>query len=131
MVPTDRRSVIPVGPPSAVRSDPLGLVRRDVVEQTTWSCSCTRRSSPGLARPGLERDLEGQTTNDLSTSDVAFHTLRDYVPGDDRRHVHWRSTAKAGRLMVRQFVDTRRSHLAVWWTGHRPATGPTTSSSWR
>jgi uncharacterized protein (DUF58 family) len=63
--------------------------------------------------PGLQRDLEGQATRDLSMSDLAFHTLRDYVAGDDRRHVHWRSSAKAGKLLVRQFQDTRRSQLTV------------------
>ena len=31
-------------------------------------------------------------------SDLAFHALREYVPGDDLRHVHWRSSAKADTL---------------------------------
>ena len=62
---------------------------------------------------GFIRDVEGAVTQELSSSDVAFHALRDYVPGDDRRNVHWRSTARTGRLMVRQFEETRRAHLLV------------------
>ena len=44
---------------------------------------------------------------------MSFHALRDYVPGDDRRNVHWRTTARVGRLMVRQFEETRRAHLLL------------------
>ena len=53
----------------------------------------------------------------IANSDLAFHTLREYVPGDDRRHIHWRSSAKAGQLMVRQFVETRRSQLTIVLSG--------------
>jgi len=114
VVPTGRRAVIPIGPASAVRTDPLGLLRRDAVEQVTVELFVHPRIiSLDSLSPGLQRDLEGQATRDLSTSDLAFHTLRDYATGDDWRHVHWRSTAKAGRLLVRQFQDTRRSQLAV------------------
>jgi uncharacterized protein (DUF58 family) len=114
VVPTDRRAVIPIGPPTAVRTDPLGLLRRDAVEQTTVELF-VHPTIIGLdsLSPGLQRDLEGQASRDLSNSDLAFHALRDYVAGDDRRHVHWRSSAKAGRLLVRQFQDTRRSQLTV------------------
>lgn len=114
VVPTNRRAIIPVGPVSTVQGDPLGLYRRTRV----WSAREEIYVHPvtvGLSTisAGLIRDLEGQTTPHLSPSDIAFHTLRDYVPGDDRRHVHWKSSAKNGRLLVRQYVDTRRSHLAV------------------
>jgi uncharacterized protein (DUF58 family) len=67
---------------------------------------------------GWIRDLEGRTTNDISTSDVTFHTLREYAPGDDRRHVHWKTSARVGTLMVRQFIDTRRSHLGLVLSGN-------------
>ena len=114
VVPTDRRAVIGIGPPSAVRTDPLGLLRREEVTQTAVQLFVHPRIIPlETLSPGLQRDLEGQATRDLSVSDLAFHTLRDYVAGDDRRHVHWRSSAKAGKLLVRQFQDTRRSQLTV------------------
>jgi uncharacterized protein (DUF58 family) len=53
-------------------------------------------------------------------SDLAFHALRDYAAGDDRRYIHWRSSARTGQLMVRQFVDTRRIHATLVVDG-RPA----------
>jgi uncharacterized protein (DUF58 family) len=114
VVPTQRRAVITIGPPRAVRTDPLGLLRRDAVTQTVVELF-VHPTIIGLETlgAGLQRDLDGQSTRDLSTSDLAFHALRDYVPGDDRRYVHWLSTAKAGRLLVRQFQDTRRSRLTL------------------
>jgi uncharacterized protein (DUF58 family) len=113
-VPTSRRAVIGIGPPSAVRTDPLGLLRREVVTQTAVQLFVHPKTiTLDSLSPGLQRDLEGQATRDLSVSDLAFHTLRDYVAGDDRRHVHWRSSAKAGKLLVRQFQDTRRGQLTV------------------
>ena len=114
VVPTERRGVIQVGPATTVHGDPLGLVRRTMewTEQTELFVHPMTTSLEQLGA-GLLRDLEGQVTPDLSMSDLAFHALREYQPGDDRRYIHWRSTAKHGRLLVRQFLDTRRSHLAI------------------
>ena len=114
VVPTSRRAVIPVGPVTTVQGDALGIFRRT----RTWSDRYEIFVHPQTVildtmAAGLIRDLEGQTTNHLTNSDIAFHTLRDYVPGDDRRHVHWKTTAKLDRLMVRQYVDTRRSHVCA------------------
>ena len=89
--------VIPVGPATSVRGDPIGLIRRQVswAEQTeVFVHPRTTRLEPFGS--GLLRDLEGRTTEDVSMSDLAFHTLREYVPGDDRRYIHWRSSAKVG-----------------------------------
>jgi uncharacterized protein (DUF58 family) len=114
VIPTERRQVIQVGPATAVRADPIGLASREVSSTPALELFVHPRLT-GLESlgSGFLRDLEGATTNDISMSDLAFHALRDYVPGDDRRYVHWRSSAKAGRLLVRQFLDTRRSHLTV------------------
>lgn len=113
-IPTRRRSVISVGPVKSVRADPLGLLRREM----TWTQAEELFVHPRVknlagSSTGFLKDLEGRVTTDISNSDVSFHALRDYVPGDDRRHIHWKTTARTGQLMVRQFEETRRSHLAV------------------
>ncbi|MCC3280225.1 DUF58 domain-containing protein [Arthrobacter sp. zg-Y40] len=113
-IPTRRRAVIVVGPVESVRQDPLRLMGRRV----TWADPVDlyvhpRTVSLSGSTTGFIRDLEGEPTTDLSSSDVAFHALRAYVPGDDRRHIHWKTTARTGTLMVRQFEETRRSHVAV------------------
>jgi uncharacterized protein (DUF58 family) len=113
-VPTRRRAVLVVGPVRSVRDDPLSLMRR----QVTWAKAQELYVHPRTVRldeaaSGFLRDLEGTPSSDLSSSDIAFHALRDYSPGDDLRHVHWRTTARTGRLMVRQFEETRRSHVVV------------------
>lgn len=113
-IPTSRRAVLTVGPVRAVRSDPLALLRREqrmTEEQLLYVHPRTVRIDGSAA--GLIRDLEGQTVRKLSDSDVAFHALRAYVPGDDRRYIHWKTSARTGTLMVRQFEETRRSHLLV------------------
>ncbi|HEY9564008.1 MAG TPA: DUF58 domain-containing protein, partial [Nocardioides sp.] len=113
-VPTRRRGVITIGPVASVRSDPLGLLRRT----QRWADSVDLHVHPVTVpltndSTGFIRDIEGVTTQELSSSDVSFHALREYQPGDDRRAIHWRTTARVGRLMVRQFEETRRAHLLV------------------
>ncbi len=39
--------------------------------------------------------------------------VRDYRDGDSLRHVHWRSTARRGRLVVREFDDDLHEPVAV------------------
>lgn len=113
-IPTQKRAVVKVGPVSVVRGDPLGLFER-----------AHRRDEPvdlyvhpktvlfGGQSLGFLRDLEGLPATDLSRDDVSFHALNEYQPGDDLRHVHWRSTARTGVMMVRQYEETRRSHFVI------------------
>jgi uncharacterized protein (DUF58 family) len=39
--------------------------------------------------------------------------VRDYRPGDSLRHVHWRSTARRGKLVVKEFADEEELSLTV------------------
>ena len=113
-VPTNRRAVIVAGPAASVRGDQLGLLRR-VVRWTDpvelFVHPVTARLQPSAA--GLVRDLEGEITKTITDNDISFHALRAYEPGDPLRNVHWRTSARTGQLMVRQYEETRRSQLVL------------------
>lgn len=113
-VPTRRRGVVDLGPVRTIRADPIGLVRREII----WTKSHKLFIHPRTigvpsTTTGFIRDLEGNPTRQISNSDVSFHALREYLPGDERRYIHWKSTARTGTYMVRQFEETRRSHLLI------------------
>lgn len=113
-LPTTRRGRYEVGPAIIAKADPLGLLRRQVTQtlaSTLWVHPLYR---PVQALPvGFAKDLEGPTTDTSPAGDVSFHTLREYQPGDDYRHIHWLSTARTGTTMIRHYVDNRRPNLAV------------------
>ena len=113
-IPTQRRGVVKVGPVSVVRGDPFGLFerahRRDDPVDLFVHPKTVLFDGQSL---GFLRDLEGLPAADLSRDDVSFHALNEYQPGDDLRHVHWRSTARTGVMMVRQYEETRRSHFVI------------------
>ncbi|MCA1815273.1 MAG: DUF58 domain-containing protein [Acidobacteria bacterium] len=42
-----------------------------------------------------------------------FESLRDYVPGDELRHISWSATARRGKLMTRQYQIERDQTILV------------------
>lgn len=118
-IPTSARGVLAVGPVSVLRGDPLGLFERTHDRRQAVDLYVHPRTTTleGLSLGHL-RDLEGLPSQHLARDDVSFHALREYQPGDDLRHVHWKSTARVGSVMVRQYEETRRSHFVVGLSTH-------------
>lgn len=105
-LPTDRRGEIPVGPLRLVRADPLRLARR-VREYGAPQVLLVRPKTVRLPLlpSGRAHHLEGPTSDRSPAGTATFHALREYVIGDELRHIHWKSSARTGTLMVRQLVD--------------------------
>lgn len=113
-LPTSRRGVIEVGPVVVRRSDPLALARSDQqagAAALLWVHPRRHHVPPVPAH--LLRSLEGPSSDTSPQGTLTFHSLRGYVRGDELRHIHWRSSARTGTLMVRQLVDTSLPDLTV------------------
>jgi len=113
-LPTHRRGALAVGPLRVRREDALGVAvaERDEGGLTTlWVHP--RTHAVRLPATGRTAHLDGPTTDSAPRGSITFHTLRDYVLGDDLRHVHWRSSARLGTLVVRQHVDTSQPRTGI------------------
>jgi uncharacterized protein (DUF58 family) len=104
-LPTRRRGETPVGPLRLDRSDPFGLARRTTSYGTPDLLLVRPRTVPlQPLNSGRQRHLDGSAARSPSGT-ITFNGVRDYVIGDDLRHIHWRSTARTGTLMVKELVD--------------------------
>lgn len=113
-VPTRRRGRFAHGPVTVLRSDPFGLVARAQTHGSEGILWVHPRTHSLLPLPaGVVLDLEGPTTEDAPRGTLTFSSLRQYLPGDDPRHIHWRSTARTGTLMVAEHVDSSQPRTTV------------------
>lgn len=104
---TTRRGIFPVGPLRLCRTDAFGLAALTRSAAGTATLRVHPRVHPFVVVPsGRARHLEGPLADTALARSITFHRLREYVPGDDLRHVHWKSTARTGNLMVREYIDT-------------------------
>jgi len=59
------------------------------------------------------RETGGRRSAFRSPTGFEIHAVREYVPGDPVRAVHWPSTARRGKLMVRELDDAPREDVTV------------------
>lgn len=114
-IPATRRGRIDVGPFTVERADPLGLARsRTEVGDVRSLWVHPRRLPVRVAGGGrLRHHHEGRVSDRPLRGAADVRALRVYMPGDELRHVHWRASARAGRLFVREYVDPVQPQCTV------------------
>ena len=81
-----------------------------------------RRISPPALEP-RQLAREGERSTGRAGHGLEMHALRDYRPGEDARSIHWRSSARAGKLIGVDREQERRRQVCVV-LDHRRAAGP-------
>jgi hypothetical protein len=92
-------------------ADPIGLVQRTVSEADPSLTTVTPRLVP-IPKPP-RRVSTGEDMEGVRVGHENFHTLREYVFGDEPRKIHWRSSARAQKLLVRVSVDAAEEQTLV------------------
>ena len=90
------------------RADPLGLVRglTQVAAPANVLVLPRRYTLPPVALPGSRRYQPGGVALAASIGNSEeFVGLRDYRPGDPLQRIHWKSYARAGEPVVREYQD--------------------------
>jgi uncharacterized protein (DUF58 family) len=113
-LPTTRRGIFDVAPVEVTRRDSFELFRLSRQHGHTERIWVYPRVLSLHALPtGQTRHLEGPSSDTSPQGNITFHRLREYVAGDDLRLVHWRSSARAGTLLVKHNVDTSQPYTVV------------------
>jgi uncharacterized protein (DUF58 family) len=103
--PCTRRGRFSLGPLTVVASDPVGLFRREKQIAGSGSLLVYPRTVPlpNFTLPGGE--LSGESRIKTRTHAITPNAagIREYAPGDSFNRIHWPSTARTGRMMVKEF----------------------------
>ena len=96
---------------------PLGLIERSRAFRTMDHVLIYPRI--GKVRPNWRQKVDGgaeQVDQQLPKRGVYhddFHRLREFRPGDNPRDIHWRSTARRGELILREYYPHRDHVLSI------------------
>jgi uncharacterized protein (DUF58 family) len=106
-----RRGILRFNGVTVARPDLLGLFRsfRRVISPATVQTVLIlpkRHPLPAIALPGMMKYQEGGVAlaSNVGRSEE-FVALREYRHGDPLRHIHWRSWARIGKPIVKEFED--------------------------
>lgn len=108
-----RRGAFTLGPTTLVSGDPFGLfsIRKTITAKDTlivlpMAVPISNFPPP----PGL---LPGGKAVRQRSSDVTPHAagVREYVPGDPMKRIHWASTAHRGKFMVKEFEQDPQADI--------------------
>lgn len=113
---TYRRGVFSAGPVVLTSGAPFGFTRsRKTIEVASEMTVVPRwvdlRSFPILEPSSFPSDVLHERAR--TGAGQEYLGVREYRPGDPQRAVHWRTTARVGQLVVREFEEEVQSRVTL------------------
>lgn len=116
-LPTRRRGVFELGPMDISKIDPFYLAagRWRQSEEYVSKVTVHPKIYEMVGPQGSSRVIENESLVRRTAADPmsGFVSMREYVPGDDPRLIHWPTTARTGTMMVREHVEVRRPEFTI------------------
>jgi uncharacterized protein (DUF58 family) len=93
---------------------PFGFVYKDKKYPPDAECMCYPEIVPQEELDFLVRDIQGTNQRFERGLGNDLYLIRDYIPSDSARHVHWKASAKTALLKTREYAaeESRRVILA-------------------
>lgn len=115
-VEAEKRGAYLLGPTLVSTTDPLGFYP----QVQTIAASSEMLVYPAVLALRQMAAASGGTWGQREQDSTAargggldFHGVRDYQPGDELRRVHWRTTARTGKLAVMEYTQGVASNILV------------------
>ncbi|MBI4730592.1 MAG: DUF58 domain-containing protein [Chloroflexi bacterium] len=114
-----RRGAYPLGPTLISAGDPFGLFPVEKHIPAADTLVVLPMAFPISEFPPPPGILPGGKTIRTKTADVTPHAagVREYVPGDPMKRIHWPSTARRGRFMVKEFEQDPQAEIWLFVDG--------------
>ena len=93
---------------------PFALFRKSCAREVEGEVIVLPAVRPIAIAPPPLRGLHGDDASGRLGRRGDFHGLREYRDGDDPRDVHWRSSARRGRAMVREHEEESTLRIALY-----------------
>lgn len=61
----------------------------------------------------IDTDMMGRYRSAFRGSGLIFSDLREYQPGDDVKHIHWKVTARTGHVFVKSYDEDRQLRIML------------------
>jgi uncharacterized protein (DUF58 family) len=116
-----RRGAFLLGPTTLTSGDPIGFFSAQREFPATNTLVVLPMTYPISTFPPPPGFLPGGKTIRIRSMDLTPHAvgIREYIPSDPMKRIHWPSTAKRGRFMVKEFEQDPQANIWLFLDADR------------